>query len=93
MRRNGSRRTAEVLEVRAELRLLRSVHGGYVTDAQVAGLFAVVGDAGVCADALSIWPRPMWVEKLVGPYPANLELSNPEDVAGIEEWGAGGTGT
>jgi hypothetical protein len=91
MRRHG--RSTHVLEVRAELRLLRSVHGGYVTDAQVASLFEVVGDAGVCADALGLWPRPLWVEKVCGPYPANLELSNPDDVASVEEFGPLGEGT
>lgn len=90
MRRNGAAKSPEVLEVRAELRLLRSIHGKYVTDIQIAGLFAVVGDAGVCADALALWPRPLWVERVCGPYPANLELSNPEDVATIDEWGASG---
>jgi hypothetical protein len=93
MRRNGQGRSDHVLEVRRELRLIRSVHGGYVTDAQVASLFQVVGDAGVCADALGLWPRPLWVEKLVGPYPPSLELANPEDTASVDEWGAGGTGT
>jgi hypothetical protein len=91
MRRNG--RSDHVLEVRRELRLIRSVHGGYVTDAQVASLFQIVGDAGVCADALGLWPRPLWVEKVVGPYPPSLELANPEDVASVEEFVPLGEGT
>jgi hypothetical protein len=93
MRRNGAQRSAQVREVRAELHALKSIHGKFVTDIQVAGLFAVVGDAGVCADALALWPRPGWVEKVCGPYPPSLELANPEDSASIEEWGSGGTGT
>lgn len=86
-------RSTEVLEVRRELHLMRSIHGGYVTDAQIAGLFQVVGDAGVCADALALWPRPLWVEKVCGPYPPSLELANPEDVASVAEFGPLGEGT
>jgi hypothetical protein len=82
-----------VREVRAELHAMRRVHGRYVTDVQVASLFEVVGDAGVCADALALWPRPLWVEKVCGPYPPSLELANPEDTASVEEWGAGGIST
>lgn len=92
-RRNASERAADIRLVRAELRAMRRVHGRYVSDPQVAALVAEVGDAGVAADALVMFPRPAWVEVLCGPFPASLELASLEDVASVEEFGPLGEGT
>ena len=48
---------------------------------------------GLVADALVQWPRPEWVERMVGPYPQIFEDVNPADIADPKEWGGAGTGT
>lgn len=87
------RMNADVLAVRGEFKAQRRVHGRFLTDAQISAVFKVVGNAGVCADALVMHPRPSWVEALAGPFPASLELADPNDVASIAEWGSFGEGT
>ena len=47
---------------------------------------------GLVADALVQYPRPGWLETMVGPYPWAYENLNPEDVANPKEWGAGDNG-
>lgn len=47
------------------------------------------GDIAMAVDALFMWPRPEWVEALVGPHP-DAELLNPLDVASVDEWGPAG---
>ena len=71
--------------VRAEL--VSKPHGRYVTDVQVWAVMTRAKSPGVAADAICMWPRPQWVEDVCGPYPASLELANPEDVASEQEWG------
>jgi hypothetical protein len=78
---------AQVRQVRAELDAQHRLHGRYVTDVQVQRLMFRTGDAGLAADAISMWPRPGWVEAICGPYPPTLELANPEDVASVAEFG------
>lgn len=90
MGRSARERALAVRMIRAELTV---VHGRYVDDLSLARLFSVVADVGVAADAIRMWPRPAWLEALLGPYPASLELSNPEDVASVEEFGPLGEGT
>jgi len=85
--RSSRERALAIRLIRAELTV---VHGRYVDDLSLAKLFSITRDAGVAADAVRMWPRPRWVEQLLGPYPATLELSNPMDVADVDEWGHAG---
>lgn len=76
-------------EVRSELAVAHRVHGQSIPDLKLYKLVLIChGNAGLAADALCMWPRPGWVEATLGPYPPNLELANPDDVASVEEWGA-----
>lgn len=88
--RTARERASTVRMIRAELTV---VHGRYVDDLSLAKMFSIVGDAGLVADAVRLWPRPAWVERLLGPYPASLELANPLDTADPGEWGGAGEGT
>lgn len=97
--RTSRERAYVVRAVRAELAAMHRSHGRFVSDLDIARLSAHVQRAGatdvpwLVASSLSMWPRPPWVEAVVGPYPASLELSNPEDTASLDEWGSSGTGT
>lgn len=56
---------------------------------KVGGAEGVTADdvPGLVADCLVQWPRPEWVERLVGPYPQLFENVNPGDIANPKEWG------
>lgn len=90
--RLGHKIKAAARDVRLELGPAHRQHGASVPDLKLWLLMErCQGSAGLAADALSMWPRPVWIEAILGPYPASLELSNREDVAGVEEWGSSGT--
>lgn len=91
--RTSAARSKAVRAVRAELLAMHRPHGRFLRDVQIARLVAIVGDAGLAADAIAMWPRPLWVQDICGPYPDALELANPEDVADVAEWGHCGEGT
>lgn len=79
--------------IRTAREQMAASHRRWVTDLDIARLVEVTGDPGLAADSIGMWPRPTWVEDLIGPFPASLELANPADVASVEEYGPLGEGT
>lgn len=80
-------------EVRLELGPAHRAHGAATQDLKLWLLCErCQGAPGLAADAMMMFPRPMWVEAILGQYPANLELANPEDVASVAEWGSADLG-
>lgn len=100
--RTSRQRSEMVRAVRVELAAMHRSHG--ISDLDIARLEADIRRVSVqrgepvardrlpwlVAAALGMWPRPPWVSAVVGPYPANLELANPDDTASVDEWGSAG---
>lgn len=87
-------------QIRLEFRALRLHHADRLDDLTLWKLHRKIAAGvtnpelqehipGMCADALIRYPRPTWVETLVGPYPLFYENANPADIASIEEFGPG----
>lgn len=79
------RRSADL--IRTELRLRGRPHAKFASPLQLHLLLKRTGDVGLAADALLIKPRPAWLVTLCGPFPENLEMLHPDDVALAQEWG------
>lgn len=80
-------------DVRLQLGPAHRQHGLSVPDLKLYTLCnRCQGSPGLAADAMMMYPRPGWVEGILGPYPAGLELANPEDVASVAEWGSADLG-
>lgn len=81
----------QVLKLRADL-TRRHIPHGTLADARLFAVIDTCGDWGLASDAISMMPRPGWVELLVGPFPvANIEMTGLEDRADVDEWGHMGT--
>jgi hypothetical protein len=80
----------QVLKLRADLTRRHIPHAALTDDI----LFSVIersGDLGVASDAISMMPRPAWVELMIGPFPvAMIEMTGPDDRADTDEWGHAG---
>ena len=87
---------SEAATIRSELHKRRMHHADKLTDLDLHKLYTKLSAlpvderVGLAADALVQWPRPDWLTDLIGPYPLELELLNPADVASVEEWGSCG---
>lgn len=74
--------------VRSELKHRGCPHASSVSNLQLHLLLSRVrDDVGLAADALTMWPRPDWLLTMCGPFPENLEMLNPGDIAHPKEWG------
>lgn len=46
----------------------------------------------VAIDALTLYPRPLWLAAIAGSYPYNIDsdLADLQGIADIDDWGNGG---
>jgi hypothetical protein len=83
----------KVNKLRADLTRRRIPHAT-LTGKQLLLVIELVGDVPLSADAIAMYPRPPWLELMVGPFPTEAvidvelaEMRHRDDRADIGEWG------
>lgn len=74
--------------LRVELRRRQHPDTNTLTTAQLAGVALRVKDIELAADAIFMWPRPGWLQRMIGPGSMpQVEMLHSEDRAHPGDWG------